>query len=160
MWLLGFLPDSLLTAIINTILVAGLVGTIVFCFVTNGVLRWLPMLAPYYRLLQIISVLLLLLGVYFKGGYSTEMQWRQKVTEVEQKLAEAEAKSQKENIKIVEKVVKKTEYIRLKAQDTISYIDREIVKYDVKFAPGGSCEIPKEFIQAHNQAVDIGGVKK
>ena len=34
------------------------------------------------------------------------------------------------------------------------YIDREIVKYDTKFAPGGQCEIPKEFIDAHNQSAE------
>lgn len=80
--------------------------------------------------------------------------WQLKVKELEVKLAEAQTKSAKENTKIVEKVVKKTEYIKLRGQDIIKYVDRDIVKYDTKFAPGGQCEIPKEFIKAHNDAAE------
>ena len=74
------------------------------------------------------------------------------VESMKQKVAEAEAKSVVENVKIVEKVVTKTKVVKEKGQDVIKYVDREVVKYDVKFAPGGECEIPKEFIKAHNEA--------
>lgn len=154
MWLLHLLPDSFLEYVVNIVLVAGIVGTILFCFVINRVLRWFPALSPYYRALQITSVVVLLAGVYFKGGYSTEMEWRERVAEVEKKVAAAEEKSKKENVKIVEKVVKKTEYIKLKGKETVAYIDREVTKYD------NSCVIPKEFVNAHNQAAEIGGSKK
>jgi hypothetical protein len=73
---------------------------------------------------------------------------------METKVAEAEAKAAIENTKIVEKVVKKTEYITRRGQDIVQYVDREVVKYDTKFAPGGICEIPKEFIVAHNKAAE------
>ena len=82
------------------------------------------------------------------------MAWRERVAEVEAKLKVAEAESAKENIQIQERVVKKTEYITRRGQDIIQYVDREIVKYDTKFAPGGQCEIPREFIKAHNQAAE------
>jgi hypothetical protein len=29
-----------------------------------------------------------------------------------------------------------------------------VIKYDTKFAPGGVCEIPKEFIKAINDAAE------
>lgn len=154
MWLLHFLPDSFLEYVVNIVLLAGLIGTVLFCFVINRILRWFPALSPYYRALQITSVVVLLAGVYFKGGYSTEMEWRERVAEVEKKVAAAEEKSKKENVKIVEKVIKKTEYIKLKGKETISYIDREVTKYD------SSCVIPNEFVKAHNQAAEIGGAKK
>ena len=60
--------------------------------------------------------------------------------------------SAKENIKIVEKVVKKLEIVRIQGAEVIKYVDREVVKYDTKFAPGGICELPKEFFIAHNNA--------
>ena len=60
--------------------------------------------------------------------------------------------SAKENIKIVEKVVKKIEIVRVQGNEVIKYVDREVVKYDTKFAPGGICELPKEFFIAHNNA--------
>jgi hypothetical protein len=66
----------------------------------------------------------------------------------------AAVESAQENVKIVEKVVKKTEYIKTRGEDIINYIDREVVKYDTKFAPGGVCEIPKEFIKAINDAAE------
>ena len=73
---------------------------------------------------------------------------------MEAKVAEAEAKSAKENVKIVERVVKRLEVVRVRGNDVIQYVDREIVKYDTKFAPGGVCEIPKEFIKALNDAAE------
>ena len=73
---------------------------------------------------------------------------------MEEKVAAAEAQSKQENVKIVEKIVTKTQVIKTRGQDIVKYVDREIVKYDTKFAPGGECEIPKEFIKAHNDAAE------
>ena len=88
------------------------------------------------------------------GAISNEEAWQARVKEMEAKVAAAEIESQKENVKIVEKIVKKTEYIKTRGQDVVKYIDKEIVKYDTKFLPGGQCEIPKEFIEAHNRAAE------
>ena len=60
--------------------------------------------------------------------------------------------SAKENVKIVEKVVKKLEIVRIQGAEVIKYVDREVIKYDTKFEPGGICELPKEFFIAHNNA--------
>lgn len=79
-------------------------------------------------------------------------EWAAKMQEMQDKIAVAEAKSKEENVKIVEKIVVKREYYREKGKDIIKYIDREIIKYDDKFAPGGQCEIPKEFVEAVNKA--------
>ena len=154
MWILHFLPDGFLTFVINSILVVGFVSTILTLFVINKLLMWFPAIAGYSRLLQAASVAVFLLGVYLKGGYSTEMQWRERVAEAEARVAEAEQKSQQDNVKIVEKVVKRIEVVRTRGDDIIKYVDREVVKYDVKFAPGGVCEIPREFIIAHNRAAE------
>ena len=70
------------------------------------------------------------------------------------KVAIAEQQSAKENVRIVEKIVKQTEYIKTRGEDIVKYVDREVVKYDTKFAPGGQCEIPKEFIKAINDAAE------
>jgi hypothetical protein len=88
------------------------------------------------------------------GGVANQERWEAKVKELEVKLAKAEAESQKENVKIVEKIVTKTQIVKERGADIIRYVDREIVKYDTKFAPGGVCEIPKEFIKAHNDAAE------
>jgi hypothetical protein len=54
----------------------------------------------------------------------------------------------------VEKVITKTKVVKERGDEIIKYVDREIVKYDTKFLPGGICEIPKEFIKAHNDAAE------
>ena len=154
MWLLHFLPDTFLQFIVNAVLITGIIGTVLFCFLLNKILRFFPPLAAYYKALQIGSVVILLAGVYFKGGYATEMLWRDKVKEVEAKLAEAETASKKENIKIVERVVKKTEVVRQRGRDVVQFIDREVTKYD------NTCVIPKEFIKAHNDAATPVEMKK
>lgn len=155
MWILHFLPSGFLEFAINSILVAGLISTVVTLFVINRLLTWVPAIAGYYRMIQAASVAVLLLGVYLKGGYSTEMQWRERVAEAEARVVDAEQRSKEENIKIVEKVVKRIEVVRTRGDDIIKYVDREVVKYDVKFAPGGVCEIPQEFIIAHNRAAEV-----
>jgi DUF4097 and DUF4098 domain-containing protein YvlB len=86
------------------------------------------------------------------GAISDNESWLAKVKDVEAKVAEAQVQSAKENVKIVEKVVKKLEIVRVQGNEVIKYVDREVVKYDTKFAPGGICELPKEFFIAHNNA--------
>ena len=90
-----------------------------------------------------------------EGGIVNEAKWQARVKELEEKVAVAETQSKEENVKIVTKVVTKTQVVRVRGNDIVKYVDREIVKYDTKFAPGGICEIPKEFIKAHNDSAEV-----
>ena len=117
-----------------------------------------PAIAGYYRLLQAASVAVFLLGVYLKGGYSTEMQWRERVAEMQKRVDEAQVKSATANKIITEDTNIKIKYLKGRTEYITQYIDKEIVKYDTKFLPGGECEIPQEFIKAHNDAAE--GPKK
>ena len=150
MWILHFLPDSVILWLCNILLLTGLVLVIAGFFAHR-----IPLVSQYQLPFRVLGIALLVMGVYFRGGYAVEQQWRERVAEVEQKLQAAEAESAKENVRIQERVVKKTEYITRRGQDIIQYVDREIVRYDTKFAPGGQCEIPREFIKAHNQAAEV-----
>jgi hypothetical protein len=149
MWILHFLPDSVILWSCNILLLTGLVLVIAGFFAHR-----IPLVWQYQLPFKVLGIALLVAGVYFRGGYGVEMAWRERVAEVEAKLKVAEEQSAKENVRIQERVVKKTEYITRRGQDIIQYVDREIVRYDTKFAPGGQCEIPREFIKAHNQAAE------
>jgi hypothetical protein len=149
MWILHFLPDSVILWSCNILLLTGLVLVIAGFFAHR-----IPLVWQYQLPFKVLGIALLVAGVYFRGGYGVEMAWRERVAEVEAKLKVAEEQSAKENVRIQERVVKKTEYITRRGQDIIQYVDREIVKYDTKFAPGGQCEIPREFIKALNQAAE------
>jgi len=150
MWILHFLPDVLILWFCNILLVTGVVLTAAGFFAHR-----IPLVWQYQLPFKVLGIALLVAGVYFRGGYGVEMAWRERVAEVEAKLKVAEAESAKENVRIQERVVKKTEYITRRGQDIIQYVDRDIVRYDTKFAPGGQCEIPREFIKAHNQAAEV-----
>jgi uncharacterized membrane protein len=145
MWILQWLPDWIFYAVFF----AGLLGLL-----ATYVMKFIPFVYVYRTPIQAISILAIAIGTYMSGAISNEESWQAKVKEMEAKVAAAEIESQKENVKIVEKVVKKTEYITRKGQDIIQYVDREVVKYDTKFAPSGVCELPDEFIKAINNAAE------
>jgi len=146
MWMLSFVPDSFLLYIINIILIIGAVGSFLFFFVLHKVLRWLPALAPYYLILQIISAVLLVAGIYLKGGYGVEMSWREKVAELEEKIRASETKSKEVNTVIqkvyVDKVktIKDTQYV---IQERIKEVEKEIDK---------DCKVPAIAVDIHNSA--------
>jgi hypothetical protein len=149
MWILHFLPDALILWICNIVLLAGILLTVTAFFI-----RRIPVINQYRIPAQVLGIALLVMGVYWRGGYAVEQEWRERVAEVEARVAAAEAKSAEENVKIVTKVVTKTQVIRTRGETITKYIDREIVRYDEKFAKGGVCEIPQEFIKAHNSAAE------
>ena len=145
MWIISFLPDW----VFHLMLAVGILGT-----VAGFVLGIIPAVKQYVLPIRVISLLVLSLALYLEGGLADYNAWQLKVKEVEAKLAQAEIKSAKENTKIVTKVITKTQVVKTRGEDIVRYVDREIVKYDTKFAPGGQCEIPKEFIKAHNDAAE------
>ena len=147
MWILQWLPNW----IFYGLLAIGAIG-----FLATYLLKFIPIPAIYvYKTpIQLVSVILLVVGVYMSGAIANNDAWNARVNELKEKVAQAEAKAAKENVKIVEKIVTKTQIVRVKGDEVIKYIDREIVKYDTKFAPGGQCEIPKEFYQALNDAAE------
>lgn len=140
MWLLSFLPNWIFYGIV--IVSAG--GLILSKFIPS----------MYRTVAQLTLGVFLLYGIYMVGGIANEEVWQARVAEMEAKVAAVEAKSDEENVKIVTKIKYKKKIVYEKGADVIQYIDREIVKYDVKFAPGGMCEIPKEFLEALNKAAE------
>lgn len=152
MFILHLLPDTVILWFCNGLLLVGIALTVIAFFIQS-----IPFINQYRIPAQILGIALLVSGVYFRGGYAIEQEWRDKVAQVQAKVAAAEQLSKEETIKIVEKVVEKTKIVRTRGTDIIKYVDREVIKYDVKFAPGGVCEIPQEFITAYNRAAEVPG---
>ena len=95
MFLLHLLPDAFLIWIINLLLVGGLIGIVVGFFGSK-----LPFVGTYARMIQIASIILFCIGLYWKGGYSVESDWRERVAEMEAKIKIAEEKSKEANVVI------------------------------------------------------------
>ena len=149
MWILHFLPDALILWFCNILLFAGVVLVVAGLFAHR-----IPLIWQYQLPFKVLGIALLVLGVYFRGGYAVEAEWRERVAEVEARLKIAEEKSTATNQKIDTVAKEKIRVIRGQTQIVRQYIDREVVKYDTKFLPGGQCEIPQEFIQAHNKSAE------
>ena len=143
MWLMNFLPNW----IFHAILLAGVLGLI-----ASLVLKFIPFINTYKLPVQVLSILLIVTGVWFEGAISNQAEWEARVAEMQVKVAEAEAKSSEANVQIVTKVVKKTKLVHERGDAIISYIDREVVKNNevIKFVE--NCPIPDIIIKTHNAA--------
>jgi hypothetical protein len=95
MWMMHLLPESFLIFIIHALLVVGLIGMVIG-FVGSKI----PFVGTYATIIKIASILLFCIGVYWKGGYSVEADWRQRVAELEEKVKDAEEKSRQTNVVI------------------------------------------------------------
>ena len=146
MWLLNLMPDWFY----HLIVIFSILGLIV-----ASVLKFVPFVSTYRLPIQVISVLILVFGVWMEGGIVNEAKWEARVKELEEKVKIAEEKSTEKNVEIQEKVITQTKVVREKGRDIIQYIDREVVKKEevVKFIE--NCPIPKDIIDAHNAAATL-----
>jgi len=151
MWILQFLPDSVILWFTNILLLAGLVLTVLGFFVHR-----IPLLYQYQLPFRIGGIMILAVGIYFRGGYGVEMAWRERVAELEQKLDQAKVKSAAATAQIQERVVYRDRVIKEQGRSLIEYVDREVVKH----IPA-QCEIlPQDLIEVHNRAARMGLIKE
>ena len=147
--MLQFLPDAVILWFCNILLLLGVVLTVLGFFVHR-----IPFLYQYQLPLKIGGVVLLALGVYFRGGYAVEMTWRERVAALEKQLQAAEAKSAEVNTVVQDKVVYRDKIIKEQGKTLIEYVDREVVKT----MPQQCDRLPTELIEVHNRAARINQV--
>jgi hypothetical protein len=146
MWMLSFVPDSLLFYIVNAILIAGAIGTFFTFFILHRVVRWFPAIAPYHLILQIISIVMLVAGVYLKGGYGVEMEWREKL-----RIAEERAKAAEEQAKVVNEKIVTVYKDRVKVVTDTKIVIQEKIK-EVEKIIDKECKVAPEAVDIHNAA--------
>lgn len=134
MWfILNFIPDGWYKLFVHGVCGFGLVLTIL-----ATILRW--------RIYQIIGILVLMAGIFFEGGYATEMMWRAKVEEVQKKLDEANKKSEQVTAKLTKKLNAQTQLIKKKAKDNAIAIKKHAEKIDT------DCNLNGIVVELHNRA--------
>ena len=149
-WMVGLVPDAVLSGLYWAIIAAGVTGVL-----AGWLGKWIPFYGNYVKILQPVGIVLLVLGVWLRGGYDTEMAWRAKVAEAEARVAVAEQKSQETNTVIEQKIVEKTKVIKGKTEYITQYLDREVVKKEEIIKYIEQCPVPKEIIDIHNQAAEM-----
>ena len=141
MWLLHFLPDSFILWIVNIVLVLGAAATVAVFVIKN-----IPLINQYRLLLQIGGIVVLCLGIYLKGGYSVEMTWRERVRELEDKIAVAEAQSQQANTDLTKALQQKTKVVK-----EVQVVIQERIK-EVEKIIDAECRVAPEAIDILNDA--------
>jgi hypothetical protein len=103
MWQLAFLwnlvPDWLIAWLVNGLIIVGLIG-----ISAAWIARWIPYFNMYRGPIQLIGVICLVLGVYFRGGADVERAWRERVAELEARVAVAEKQSKDANRKLADQL--------------------------------------------------------
>lgn len=153
MYLLHLLPDAFLALIVNLTLALGVAVT-VFGFYFA---RLLPATQLYQTPIKLLGIAILVLGVYWKGGYSVEMIWRAKVEELETKLMVAEERSKQVNTVIKTEVVTKIQKVK-----EVRYKNKEVIK-EVEKIIDRECKVAPEAVEilnaaARNEAVILKGI--
>ena len=149
MWILQFLPDSVILWFCNILLLVGIVLTVLGFFVHK-----IPLLYQYQLPFKLGGVIMLAAGVYFRGGYAVEMTWRERVAELEQKLDKAAQQSAEVNTVIKDRVVYRDRVIREQGKTLVEYVDREVVKT----IPAQCERLPAEIVEIHNRAARLDKV--
>ena len=149
-WMIGLIPDAVLSGLYWTIIAAGVTGVL-----AGWLGKWIPFYGNYVKVLQPVGIVLLVLGVWLRGGYDTEMRWRNEVADMQQKVEAAHAAAAATNRAIETKVEVQTKVIREKGKDIIKYVDREVVKKEEIIKYIEQCPVPKEIIDIHNQAAEM-----
>ena len=141
MFLLHFLPDWILSGFVNTILVIGAILTVLSYFTS-----WIPFITQYRVPAQVIGLVLLTGGVYFKGGEAAELAWRDRVAELQQKIAIAEQKSIDATQRLNDEVKRNKQV----AKDTTAAIKQDIARNAQQL--NAECRVSDAAIEIHNEA--------
>ncbi len=111
-------------------------------------LSYLPQLKTYELVIKSFSYTTIAITIFIMGMLYSDNTWKSATAELEAKVVALSKQSDDTNTVIKEKIVTKLQVVKLRGEDTIRYINREVTRTD------GTCAITPEFVQAHNQAAE------
>ena len=140
---MSFIPDGLLKMVVHGMVFIGL-------FLTFGgsFLKDLPFLGPYVRIAKQIGIVLFVIGVFFEGGYATEMSYRKRIAELQEKIKEAEIKSAQVNQKLTNELDKKRSEIKDRVKNNAKDIQAQRQNIDAE------CRLSDTAWMLYNRSID------
>jgi len=141
MWILSFIPDSWLYQAIIVIMAVGVTG-----YIAGTIGGFIPVINTYSNMIKMVSTLLLIVGVYFFGSYSTEMKWRVEAAKLKADMDRKVLLSEKHSKKIVTKYIIQTKVVKEKG-DALKKLSKQISK-----DADANCTVPKSFVLLHDSA--------
>ena len=140
-WLLNILPTSFVGLIIHLITLAGLVGLLAAFF-----LQVIPFVGLQRNVVKVVSLILLIVGIFYEGVLYNQKVWEEKVHVLEEKVKVAEENSKNKNIEI------RTEYVeKVKRVKETEYVIQEKIK-EVEKVIDAQCIVSPEVINILNDA--------
>ena len=140
-WIFSIIPDAILNWVYWGIIAVGIAGMFAGWF---G--KFIPVYGRYIEYIKPVGIVLVVLGVWLRGGYDTEMVWRAKVAEAEAKVAKAEEISKDANKKL-ETVRAQKQKVRVEYYATVKERIKEVaVQMDTE------CKLDPIVPKLHNDA--------
>jgi len=143
MWFLSFIPDWILQWTIHGLVILGLVLTFI-----GSLVKFIPVIQPYALVGRQLGIMLLVIGVFFEGGYATEMSYRARIAEMQAKIKEAEVKSAQVNEKLANEVSKNKELIKEKVNRNAKDIEAK------REAINAECKLSDDAWMLYNRAIE------
>lgn len=143
MWFLSFIPDWILQWAIHGLVILGLVLTFI-----GSLVKFIPGIQPYALVGRQVGIVLLVIGVYFEGGYGVEMSYRARIAEMQAKIKEAEIQSAKLNEKLTNEISKNKDLIREKVDKNAKDIQAK------REAINAECKLSDDAWVLYNRAIE------
>jgi uncharacterized membrane protein len=105
-------------------------------------------LKSYTLLLKILAAGVASAAIFILGMLHANNTWQAAAQELQTKVAALEAQSQQVNEVVKERLVTRTQVVRVRGDEVVKYIDREVAKTNA------GCVISPEFVSAHNLAAE------
>jgi hypothetical protein len=135
MWMLALVPTEILQLFVHGVVILAAVLFVASFF-----------FGVYKPFIRVAAIVVALFGIYFEGGYMTEMEWRARVEALEAKVKVAEEKSAEVNTVIEKQYVDRVKVIKETANANIQYVDRVVAKYD------NLCTVSNAAVLLHDSA--------
>jgi len=131
MWFLSLIPDAWLHLFVHGVVILGIVLSVI-----GTIGKSISFIAEYGFIVKAIGSLLLLVGIFFEGGYGVEMMWRAKAEEMQKQIDVAEQKSKDANVKLSQALKDKTIIIKEKVIENAKQIEsnRTVINSECKLS--------------------------
>ena len=137
MFLLNWLPNF----VFHIILLIGILGII-----ASFVLQFIPFVSKYTIPIQVISIVLTVIGVWYEGGIAKDREYREAILAMEVKVAESEKRAVEASAKI--------EYVfvdKIKTVKDVQVVVQEKIR-DVAIKIDDQCKISTDVIDILNES--------
>jgi len=109
---------------------------------------YLPQAKTFELFIKIAAATTIAVAIFIFGMLYADNTWKAAAADLQAKVLELSKQSETTNTAIKEKIITQVQVVKLRGEEVVRYIDREVTKSDV------TCLIPPSFVQAHNQAAE------